>query len=197
MIVQAIVFFVLGVAVTGLLLMLIGPLVWRRMLRQARKKVEKEFPVPLKEVETYRTFLRSEVTVTLAHLQKKYDILLEDYTIQKTEFDSNTRKLLRAKETITKLRTEAAIHKKSTETVVDKNHFNDIQDMVKTFERTHPSNRDLAKLRKKLMDFAVFMSVGVIRRDGQKSPVFSAIKNAEVDSGLAGRILKTLNAPNA
>ncbi|WP_182417259.1 hypothetical protein [Bartonella sp. HY038] len=68
--VQSILFFIFGSAVTGFLVMLVFPLVWRRALFLANKAVRMEVPVSLNEVEVERDFLRAEHATTVARLEE-------------------------------------------------------------------------------------------------------------------------------
>lgn len=324
--VQAIVFFVFGVAVTSFILVLVGPFLWRRALKMARKTVENEISLPLKEVKTYRDVLRAENTLSLTRLQRKYDALLAKYAEQKTISDDARKELLmheqrvirkkanentkaqslaqnaesikqsappaepaktadvkHATKTEAATKTETALQTPATPTkakgekapaqvevapiapavsAVDEqaskvqdteeskvqshptqgtttenkgekaapqttpdtpdtdsktaaaesappqlsdaelaeqmsktttNCFHDIETMVKKFERKAPSKDDLAALNGKLMDFAVLMCVSDIRRKKKNTRVYSAIKDAGNDHGLAERIQQSLN----
>lgn len=68
--VQSILFFILGSAVTGFLVMLVFPLVWRRALFLANKAVRMEVPISLNEVEVERDFLRAEHATSIARLEE-------------------------------------------------------------------------------------------------------------------------------
>lgn len=68
--VQSILFFILGSAVTGFLVMLVFPLIWRRALFLANKAVRMEVPISLNEVEVERDFLRAEHATEVARLEE-------------------------------------------------------------------------------------------------------------------------------
>lgn len=71
MIVQSILFFVLGGAVAAFLMALFAPVVWQRAVFLARKAVHSEMPLSLMEVEADRDFLRVQHTVALSRLEQK------------------------------------------------------------------------------------------------------------------------------
>lgn len=71
MIVQFILFFVLGAVATAFLLMLLAPVLWNRALLLAYNAVKTEVPLSLTEVEADRDFLRAQHAVNLCRLEEK------------------------------------------------------------------------------------------------------------------------------
>ncbi|AQS41193.1 MAG: Hypothetical protein BHV28_04810 [Candidatus Tokpelaia hoelldobleri] len=79
MIVQSILFFVLGGAVAAFIMALFAPVVWQRAVFLARKAVHSEMPLSLMEVEADRDFLRVQHTVALSRLEQKLQSEREDH----------------------------------------------------------------------------------------------------------------------
>lgn len=88
MLIQSVLIFILGIAATALVLILIAPVAWRRALFLARKVIASEVPLSLTEVQADRDFLRARHAVELVRLEEKYASLLERYNSQKIQLDS-------------------------------------------------------------------------------------------------------------
>jgi len=71
MIVQSVLFFVLGVATTAFAVMLLAPVLWRRALTLSYKAARAEVPLSLTEIEADRDFLRVQHAVELCRLEEK------------------------------------------------------------------------------------------------------------------------------
>lgn len=88
MLIQSVLFFILGIAATALVLILLAPLLWRRALYLARRAIASELPLTLKEIEADRDFLRARQAVEIVKRDEKYDGLFAKFTHQKLELDS-------------------------------------------------------------------------------------------------------------
>jgi len=87
MIVQSILFFVLGGAVAAFIMALFAPVVWQRAVFLARKAVHSEMPLSLMEVEADRDFLRVQHTVALSRLEQKLESAREEHLGRRLALD--------------------------------------------------------------------------------------------------------------
>lgn len=69
--IQSVLFFILGAAITAFVLTLFAPIMWRRALYLARKAVKTEVPLSLTEVEADRDFLRASHALELCRLEER------------------------------------------------------------------------------------------------------------------------------
>ncbi|WP_295896863.1 hypothetical protein [uncultured Bartonella sp.] len=95
MLIQSVLFFILGVAATTLVLILLAPAIWRRALYLARKVLASEVPMSLTEIEADRDFLRARHAVELVDRDEKFARLAEKFDNQKREFDHVKEQLFR------------------------------------------------------------------------------------------------------
>jgi len=88
MIVQFVLFFILGVATKAFVIMLLATVLWRGALSLARKTVRAEVPISLKEVEADRDFLRVQHTVNLCRLEEKLKAEQDTHVQRRIQLDS-------------------------------------------------------------------------------------------------------------
>ncbi|WP_297323005.1 hypothetical protein [uncultured Bartonella sp.] len=88
MLIQSVLFFILGIAATALVLVLLAPALWRRAIYLARKAIASDLPLTLDEIEADRDFLRARQAVEIVKRDEKYDGLLAKFAHQKLELDS-------------------------------------------------------------------------------------------------------------
>lgn len=88
MLIQSILFFILGIAATALILILLAPAIWRRALYLARKAIAAELPLTLTEIEADRDFLRARHAVEIVKRDEKYNALFEKFGKEKCECDT-------------------------------------------------------------------------------------------------------------
>ncbi|AQX27034.1 hypothetical protein [Bartonella sp. Raccoon60] len=79
MFIQSILFFILGIATISWLLVLISPLIWRKVLHFAYKSVSAKIPLSLIEIQANQNFLCAQHAVELARHAQKYDSLQKKY----------------------------------------------------------------------------------------------------------------------
>lgn len=95
MLIQSVLFFILGVAATTLVLILLAPAIWRRALYLAHKVLASEVPLSLTEIEADRDFLRARHAVELVDRDEKFARLAEKFDNQKRELDHVKEQLFR------------------------------------------------------------------------------------------------------
>ncbi|EJF83060.1 hypothetical protein MCY_01581 [Bartonella rattimassiliensis 15908] len=95
MFIQSFLFFILGVATTSWLLVLLSPLIWRKAVHFAYKDVCAKIPLSLAEIEANHDFLRAQHAVELANNQQKYESLQKKYAQQKIQLSQVTEQLYR------------------------------------------------------------------------------------------------------
>ena len=95
MLIQSVLFFILGVAATTFVLILLSPAIWRRALYLARQAIAAEVPLSLTEVEADRDFLRAKQAVELVTRDEKFERLSEKFATQKRELDQAKEELFR------------------------------------------------------------------------------------------------------
>jgi len=71
LLIQSILFFVLGVASASFLMLLLAPIIWRRALTLAHKAVRMEVPLSLHEVEAEYDFARAVHAVEMCRLEEE------------------------------------------------------------------------------------------------------------------------------
>ena len=75
MLLQGALFFVLGIAVTVFVLILLAPFIWQRMLFFVRKVMRSQLPVSMREIEADRNFLCAQHAVQMSRQQERYQLL--------------------------------------------------------------------------------------------------------------------------
>lgn len=98
MVIQAALFFILGIAVITFVLILIAPFVWRRMMFFARKIWRARLPASIREVEADKNFLRAQHAVQMARQEERYKLLQRINDEQQRQLDRNQQQLQRLNE---------------------------------------------------------------------------------------------------
>lgn len=93
MFIQSALFFVLGIAVTLFVTMLIAPIIWRRALYLAKKALATEIPLSITEIEADLDFLKSRHAIEIVKRDEKYNDLFSKYNAQKLELGIATEQL--------------------------------------------------------------------------------------------------------
>ncbi|AXS41753.1 hypothetical protein [Breoghania sp. L-A4] len=87
--INAAMFFALGALTAGLLMLLIGPAVWRRAVRLTRRAVEATTPMSLAEVHAARDQLRAEYAVETRRLELARTALSDKVVRQQVEISGS------------------------------------------------------------------------------------------------------------
>ncbi|AQX27574.1 MULTISPECIES: hypothetical protein [unclassified Bartonella] len=93
MLIQSILFFILGVAIISWLLVLISPLIWRKILHFAYQSVSAKIPLSLIEIQANYNFLCAQHAVELARHEQKYDSLQKKYAQLKIQLSKKKEQL--------------------------------------------------------------------------------------------------------
>lgn len=88
MIVQSVLFFILGVVTTAFIVMLLAPVVWRRAMALSYKVARAQVPLFLTEVEADRDFLRAQHAVDLCSLEEKLKAEQDTHLQRRIRLDS-------------------------------------------------------------------------------------------------------------
>ncbi|WP_407965271.1 hypothetical protein [Bartonella sp. C271] len=93
MFIQSILFFILGIATISWLLVLISPLIWRKILHFAYQSVSAKIPLSLIEVQANHNFLCAQHAVELARHTQRYDSLQKKYAQLKIQLSPQQEQL--------------------------------------------------------------------------------------------------------
>ncbi|CBI75973.1 conserved protein of unknown function [Bartonella clarridgeiae 73] len=93
MLIQSILFFILGVATISWLLVLVSPLIWRKVLHFAYQSVSAKIPLSLIEIQANYNFLCAQHAVELARHEQQYDSLQKKYAQQKIQLSQKKEQL--------------------------------------------------------------------------------------------------------
>lgn len=93
MLIQSLLFFILGIASTAWILVLFAPLIWRKAVHFAHKSVSAQIPLSLTEIQANYDFLCAQHAVKLAHNEQKYEFLQKKYVQQKIQLSRTTEQL--------------------------------------------------------------------------------------------------------
>ena len=85
MLVQSILFFVLGLLCAGFLTVLVAPAVWRRAVALTRKRIEAAMPLTLAEIQADKDRVRAEFAVSVRKLEVETKTLKEKLAAQLVE----------------------------------------------------------------------------------------------------------------
>jgi len=88
MIVQSVLFFVLGVVTTAFFVTLLAPAFWRRAMSLAYKTVRTQVPLSLTEVEADRDFLRAQHAVAICRLEEKLQAERDAHVERRARLDT-------------------------------------------------------------------------------------------------------------
>lgn len=95
MLIQSFLFFILGVATTSWLFVLLSPLIWRKAVHFAHKDVCAQLPLSLTEIQANHDFICAQHAVELAKNQQKYESLQKKYAHQKIHLSQVIEQLYR------------------------------------------------------------------------------------------------------
>ncbi len=93
MLIQSFLFFILGIASTSWLLVLLSPLIWRKAVHFAHRDICAQIPLSLTEIQANQDFIRAQHAVELAKNQQKYESLQKKYAQQKIHLSQVTEQL--------------------------------------------------------------------------------------------------------
>ncbi|WP_336294218.1 hypothetical protein [Bartonella sp. CB169] len=207
MLIQSLLFFILGVASISWLLVIFAPLIWRKAVHFAHKHVSAQIPLSHTEIQANYDFLSAQHAVKLAQNEHKYDSLQKKYAQQKIQLSKVMGQLYQLS-----LRTEDTYSsKKEVSTIkqndgVTNNCMMEIKIMhekiaqyqqrlqkIKIHELATAANHQLLdELREETKELAAILSAQIALQEGEISPINTLIKNSKRKNDLASRIRKKI-----
>ncbi len=87
MVLEVILYFVLGFFVAGLLALMISPVIWNRAVKLTRQKIESSVPLSINEIQADKDQLRAEFAMSTRRLEMSIDELREKASTQLIEIN--------------------------------------------------------------------------------------------------------------
>jgi len=75
MIFEGALFFILGIAITAFIFILVAPFIWRRMMFFVGKMLRSQMPFSLEEVQADKRFLQAQHAVQIARQEERCKLL--------------------------------------------------------------------------------------------------------------------------
>lgn len=95
MIFEGALFFILGIAITTFIFILVAPFIWRRMMFFVSKMLRSQMPFSLEEVQADKRFLQAQHAVQIARQEERCKLLQKINDEQKMQLDRNKEHMLR------------------------------------------------------------------------------------------------------
>ncbi len=95
MIFEGALFFILGIAITAFIFILVAPFIWRRMMFFVGKMLRSQMPFSLEEVQADKRFLQAQHAVQIARQEERCKLLQKINDEQKMQLNRNREHLLR------------------------------------------------------------------------------------------------------
>ncbi|EJF81130.1 hypothetical protein [Bartonella doshiae] len=204
MLIQSLLFFILGVASTSWLLVLFSPLIWRRALHLAQKFVSAQIPLSHIEIQANYDFLCAQHAVELVRNEQKYKSLQKKYAQQKMQLGQATEQLYRL---LLPTQSASSSHEKETiekkQNTLTKNtfimeiktmrkkiaHYQQRLKEIQSNELDSAANQQLIdKLREETKELAATLAAQIALQEGETSPINTLIQNSKDDNDLASCI---------
>lgn len=207
MLIQSFLFFILGIASTAWLLVLLSPIIWRKAVHFAQKSVSAQIPLSLTEVQANYNFLCAQHAVELAHNEQKYEFLHKKYAQQKIQLSQTTEQLYRlslptqnrsssSKDVITTKQNLVSTNTfiREMKTMREKiAHYQQRLQKIQINELDTMENQQLLdKLREETKELAATLTAQIALQEGDTSPINTLIKNSKNTNDLASRIRKKI-----
>ncbi|WP_336279455.1 hypothetical protein [Bartonella sp. CB175] len=210
MLIQSLLFFILGIASISWLLVLFSPLIWRRAVYFARKFVSTQIPLSVTEMQANYDFLCAQHAVELVRNEQKYNSLQKKYAQQKIQLSQTTEKLHRlylSTQCNSYIQHEESIGIKDEKSAFTINNFiMDIKTMrekithyLQCLEKIQTDEFDetakhqlLDKLREDTKELAATLAAQIALQEGQSSPINTLIQNSQSKDDLASHISKKI-----
>ncbi|WP_455480438.1 hypothetical protein V3564_04690 [Bartonella sp. B12(2025)] len=207
MLIQSLLFFILGVASTSWLLVIFAPLIWRKAVHFAHKYVSAQIPLSHTEIQANYDFLCAQYAVKLAQNEQKYDSLQKKYAQQKIQLGQITEQLyqlpLHTQGTYSSPKEVVAIEKNisTTNTFIMEiktmrekiAHYQQRLQKIQTNELDTTANHQLLdELREETKELAATLAAQIALQEGKTSPINALIQNSKSKNDLASRIRKKI-----
>ncbi len=207
MLIQSLLFFILGVACTAWLLVLWTPLIWRKAVHFAQKSVSAQIPLSLTEVQANYNFLCAQHAVELARNEQKYEFLQKKYAQQKIQLSQTTEQLYQlcfptqnisssSKEAITTQQNLISTNNFIREIKTMREKIAHYQQRLQKIQinalDTTENQQLLDELREETKELAATLAAQIALQEGATSPICTLIKNSKNTNDLASRIRKKI-----
>ncbi|MCZ2328733.1 hypothetical protein [Bartonella sp. F02] len=209
MFIQSILFFILGVAFTCWLLLLVFPIIWHRMLHFAHKFAAEKIPSSLTEIQENYDFLCAQHAVELVRNEQKYVSLQKKYARQKIQFSQIKEQLYQLlpleqqtsyiDDEIKALPEETKQNTSATDIfIMEINamrekiaHYRKRLQKIQISELKSSLNHQiLHELQEEAKELATTLTAQIALKEGKDSPINALIKNSQSKNDLASRIRK-------
>lgn len=211
MLIQSILFFILGVAITSWLMVLVAPLIWRRALHFAHKFVSTQIPLSLAEIQANQDFLCAQHAVELVRHEQKYNSLQEKHAQQKIQLSkmkeqfyqllSHTQRITNPLQT-----TEETTGESNKNIIAQKTFITEMKAMhekialyQQRLQKTQLDEHDSAlnhqilhELREETKELAATLAAQIAMQEGQNSYITALVRNSKSKNDLADRIRKKI-----
>ncbi len=212
MFIQSLLFFILGVAATSWLLILLSPLIWRRALHFAHKVFSAQIPLSLNEIQANYDFLCAQHAVELAQNEQKYESLQKKYAQQKIQLSQvieqlyqlrfptqNTSYSSHEKETIAIKNENSALTKNTflmeIKTMREKiAYYQQLLQEIQIDNDATCHHKLLDKLREETKELAATLAAQIALQEREDSPINTLIQNSKSKDDLASRIRKKITS---
>lgn len=206
MLIQSILFFILGVASISWLLVLFAPLIWRKAIHFAHKDVSAQIPLSHTEIEANYDFLCAQHAIELAHNEQKYESLQKKYAQQKIQLGQIIEQLycfcLPSQETSSPSHKKTLMIKKkqislATDTFIMEikamrekiAHYQKRLEQIQADELNSATNHQLLdELREETKELAATLAAQIALQEGETSPINTLTKDSKSKNDLASRI---------
>lgn len=177
--IEAGMFFALGLATAGLLALMIAPLLWRRAVRLTRARIEHAVPLTLAEIQADKDQLRAEFAMSARRLEASVERLRQKAADQLAEIEGK-------RETIRRLAEEQARRIEA----VEKLQVRDTElqrQLQRREERLAEANAELSTLRIGLTEHGraleeVELTLRRARQDNEEKTVELVARDTEIDN---------------
>ncbi|WP_019218969.1 hypothetical protein [Bartonella florencae] len=209
MLIQSLLFFILGVAFVSWLLVLFAPFIWRRAVYFAHKGVSAQIPLSLTEIQANYDFLCAQHAVELAQNEQKYESLQKKYAQQKIQLSQATEQLYRLylspqnaatspKEAIATKQSLVATNTfiREIKTMREKiAHYQQRLQKIPTNDLNSLENQQLLdELREETKELAATLAAQIALQEGDTSPINALVKNSKNKNDLASRICQKITS---
>ncbi|WP_455476747.1 hypothetical protein [Bartonella sp. B41] len=212
MLIQSLLFFILGIALASWLLVLFSPIIWSRAVHFAHKFVSAQIPSSYAEIQANYDFLRAKHSTELARNEQKYNSLQEKYAKQKIQLSQTKEQLyqlffpnhpapsLSNKKRATTIKDEQNAFIKNTFVIETRIMREKIAYYRKRLQEIQLDELDavsslqlLSELREEIQEFSATLAAKIALQEGKNSPINTLTKNSKNKKDLAYRIHKKIH----
>ncbi|MEO1143369.1 MAG: hypothetical protein AAFW66_13660, partial [Pseudomonadota bacterium] len=158
MILEAILYFVLGFLIAGLLALMISPAIWNRAVYLTKKKIENSVPLTLNEIQADKDQLRAEFAMSTRRLELSVEELKETAANQLIEISRKREEAakydLESKERLASIKVlEAKADELNKKLEIREGQIEDANERLSRLENDYTNTReDLENTRERLLE---------------------------------------------